>query len=259
MRKLGLLAAAAGLALGGSTAKADFVISSTRTAGPTINSAATDIVDFTVTNNGANGTGTTIKSFDVGLYSPSGMYIGVRTGANAGIPDVLFQQLASQSLSWIADEAFHTPPTSPEQPALGNGGNLAGISQLVLPLGQNPSTGTGVLTNTFTQNQLVQGIYAFLQTTGTADASPLWFARAVVPHNASVSLLNTGGTATAPTGSGRSFAPNSGLLSPGSGSFAAINNNGVSGAFTDAVPEPGTLSLVGIGAAGLLARRRRIA
>lgn len=253
MRKLGLLAAAAGLALSGSMAKADFVISAVKSTGPTINTQATDIYDFIVTNDGTHGTGTTINSIDIALTSNNGMFIGVRSG---GRGDIFYTGAGSALDSWISDQAFNTPPTSLTSGGNGNLTTTAGGT--ILLLGQDPSTNAGTsnnATSTFTANQLVQGIAGAIASTSGADASPLWFARAVVPAGSTVSLFTPGGTASAPTSANRAFEPNSGVFSPLSGSFAAINNSGTSGPFV--VPEPSSLALFGIGAAGLLARRRK--
>jgi len=261
MRQLGLLAAAAGLALSGSVVKADFVISSSRTAGPTIGGQATDIVDFTVTNTNTGGTGSTINSIDIAMSSPNGLYVGARTVSSVLRPDVFFGNSGSANDSWIGDELGLTPGGTPQQPALGNTGNLTSTSGgNVLALGGNPTTTAGTATSSVvaTANELFQAIAGTIFSTSGADASPLWFARAVVPTGQPVTLYNPGGTiSSTQANSSRSFEPLSGTFSPLSGSFAATNN--FSTPYTSAVPEPASLGLVGIGAAGLFARRRRSA
>jgi len=226
MKKLGLLAAAAGLALGGSMAKADFVISSVRNPGPTIGTQATEIVDFTINNTGVT-TGTGIASIDVALYSPSGMYVGV----NSGKADVFFQKSASSQDSWIADQVggtFATPVS------LLNGGALSNtLGGSTLALGGNPSTTppTALSTTGFVANTLVGGIAGTIyatQDTGGSDATPLWFARAVVPAGATVQILNPGGTPTSTQSNPtrlNGYEPLSGTFSPvQGGNFAASND-----------------------------------
>jgi len=254
MRKLGVLAAAAGLAVSGSVVKADFVISSNRQVGAVVvasgSTAGTyDLVSFTVTNTGTNGTGTTVNSIDIALYSASGMLIGVGTGAKGGLPTTAADIFASKSAnnnSWIADN------TSQFNLSTTTGGS-------VLTFGSNPTTTAGVsaTSQTFSNNELVGGIagviFASSPTLPQADGAPgVYFAQAVVPTGASVELLN-------PVASGRAFEPNSGIFSPLSGSFQANNLTTAGGPYVNAVPEPGSLALVGIGAVGLLARRRRTA
>jgi hypothetical protein len=250
-----MLAAAAGLALCGSVAKADFSISAVKSVGPTIGSQTTDVYDFILSNNGANSTGTTINSIDIALLSSQGMYIGVRSG---GRGDLFYTSAASANDSWISDQAFNTPPTSLTSGGNGNLTTTAGGT--ILLLGQDPATnaGTSNSATTFTANQLVQGISGAIVSSSGADSSPLWFARAVVPTDSVVTLLNPGGTASTPTPNAtRLFEPNSGVVSPLVGSFAPINDSGTSGPFV--VPEPSSFALVGIGAAGLMSRRRRTA
>lgn len=251
MRKLGVLAAAAGLAVSGSVVKADFVLSSTRQTGAiTVASGPTagtyDLVNFFITNTGTNGTGTTLNSVDIALYSPSGMLIGVGNGAKGGLPATSADVFATNSAnvnSWIADN------TSPFTLTSTAGGS-------VLLAGSNPANtaSVGPSSQTFTNNELVAGIAgAIFSTTGTqANTSPIQIAEAVVPTGALVEILN-------PVTSGRVFEPNSGTFSPLSGNFQANNDTTANGPYVNAVPEPGSLALVGIGAVGLLARRRRTA
>ena len=253
MRKLGVLAAAAGLAVSGSIAKADFVITSTRannavTVSSGQNQGTYDVVSFSIVNNGANGTGTTINSVDVGLYSSQGMLIGVGNGAKGGLPATAADIFATNSAnftgeSWIADN------TSPFNLTSTSGGS-------VLLFGANPNTTAGVtaISQTFNNNDKVAGISGTIFATNPtppqdATGVGVQFAQAVVPHGAPVSVLN-------PV-TGRPYEQNSGIFSPLNGSFQATNNTTANGPYTDGVPEPGSIALFGIGAAGLLARRRR--
>jgi hypothetical protein len=261
MRKLGFLAAAAGLAVSGSVTKADFVVSSNRVADA--GAPGYDLVSFTVTNDGTNSTGTTLNSIDIALYAPTsiatgpfagtyannGMLIGVGSGAKGGLATTNADVFASNSAnnnSWIAD---NTSPFTLTGTAAGS----------VLLLGANPTTTAGVspTSQTFTNNELVAGISGaiFSSTTPQADGAPgVYFAQAVVPTGMPVELLN-------PVTSGRAFEPNSGIFSPLNGSFQADNLTTAGGPLINgvAVPEPASFAMVGIGAAGLLARRRRMA
>src|SRR5690349_13985935 len=115
MRKLGLVAAAAGLAVCGSVAKADFHITWVKSSG--WNSSPTDVYDFLVSNDGLNGTGSGINSWDVGFYSAGGMYVGARNSH----PDVNFVSAASVNDSWVQDEAGLTPGVDTPLANPGNG------------------------------------------------------------------------------------------------------------------------------------------
>src|SRR5579859_2541108 len=68
MRKFGLLSVAAGLALTGSVARADYTITSAR-----VNNGATDTVTFSVQDNGSGGTSgfPLLNAVSVALYDPN--------------------------------------------------------------------------------------------------------------------------------------------------------------------------------------------
>jgi hypothetical protein len=265
-QKIGLLAAAAGAALGGSMAKADFTITSSRTTGAVViasgPSAGTyDIVTFTLTGTGTSNSVAGSNSVTAGLYDASGMLIGVGSGAKGGVPttsaDIFDSNTpANDGRSWIADNTSPFTLSSTTSDAFGGHGS-------VLLMGNTPSNSAGVDpqgATTFTSDELVAGIYGTIfNSAGTTQATPFQFARAVVPTGSTIFLMNPSGTkGSASANAGRLFGPSSGIFSPGGGFNNAAANN-LASPYQDpaAVPEPASFGFIGIAAAGLLARRRR--
>jgi len=269
-RKIGLLAAAAGAALCGTMAKADFTITSTRTVGNVVNpsggpAGTYDTVDFFLTGTGTSNSVAGSNSITAALYDASGMLIGVGAGGKSPIgtnqADIFanasnFGSTAYLTQSWVADNT--SPFSLSANTSDANGGHGS-----VLLAGNTPSGSAGVDPlgpTTFTANELVAGIYGTIfNSGGGTQATPINFAQAVVPTGSTVFLLNPGGTKGAATpNASRLFGPSSGEFSPGGGFNNAAANN-ISAPYQDpaAVPEPASIGLIGLGMAGLIARRRR--
>jgi len=278
MRKFGLLAAAAGLMIGGSVANADFVITSTRTQNAfTLNSVSYDIVDFTVTDTVANGTNGFINQIDLAMYDSTGggkngMLISaspqtINHVVQSGYPD-LFAQHAEASLpqtSWLQSKI--QGDTTGQTLNLG-GSSVAMFSGTVF--GFDQATSNGTFANQYADQQLVGGLAADETWTSgngfTASGAGAMFAQAAVQHGDSVTLVtpvttharavpsatwDTGGTSFGADGTPNVFS-NTGT-SPGANPVGTGT-----GAYTDAVtPEPASIGFLGLAAGGLLARRRR--
>jgi len=256
MRKLGLLAAAAGLALGGSIANADFVVSHSRANNAfTIGSTSYDIVSWTLTNDGTHSTGVDVAQIDAAFYAPAnGMVIGLN---KANHPDVygIGTETGVANDSWLNGKLTGVSTNSGQSVLLQTGSTFT-VDQ------QNP-TGDK-FSGTYTNQQSVAGIAGNMFWTTPPDISatdgfgaPITFAQIAVPHGDPVELLGTGAAnrgnvpaswESIATGFGED--PNDGISN---GVFVQLPATIIDGTVT---PEPASLSILGIMAAGLLARRR---
>ena len=220
MRKYAVLAAAAGLALTG-VAKADFIVTSTRTA-DTVD-AGNDVVEFFAKNDGTNGTGTKVIASDITLADTSGgklliKFVSASTSAKADLSATKANVDANGNI--IPDRSFVN--------ILANDGNDDPTAYSVVstvPDNTHANYAGGVTQFEVVGANLGGGINA---TTTNGGAGAL-VGVAVVPTGDPVKLSGTlGGELGAPV------------------AVSAVNG----------VPEPASLGLLGLGALGLIRRRR---
>lgn len=244
MRKYALLAAAAGLALTGSIARADFQFQHSRNNGTNTPIASgmfagDDVIELDVKNDGTNNTGTTLLAATVTLSE------NAATGKNG----VFFIRTFDQDGSGNVDDNDVSNQGGTAAPNFGTYARFGNTSQWTLA-GSMPDNASSDDPNgphgkdqpnypasgKYTDSQSMAGPItviggANLTTGGLNDATMKPLAFAVVPHGQEVTFdVNVAG-------------------SVGPSDTASI---------IDAIPEPATLGLLGLGTIGLLARRRRV-
>jgi len=254
MRKFALVAAAALMAAASSAAKADFVFSTTRTTITAANigsfngSAGSpligdDLVVLSVINGaGTAQTGNVISSVVTESSVASSPQFFIRT----------YDPTSGAAKTYnVTTPSNNTAAAFGDEGTLGNGGRNsfrpdmdASFSAFGYSVNNGPPTSDNVLSSLPTENPPTyadyQGVPNFTVTTGIggtsgiSDATLTELAQAVVPAGQPVTF--------------------SGTLS----SFGGTADNAAF-SITNPVPEPASLAVVGFGAAGLLARRRRTA
>jgi hypothetical protein len=225
MRVRSLLAAAAALTIGASVANADFQVTSTRTPGSGA-MAGFDIIKMFALNDGNNGTGTQLQSVDVQITLDQAEPLKFRLidSDGDGVDDV---------------DLFLTVP----------GFSTANPQGTYVRIGAPTSWNVA---------SAPSGLSSDPDGDGTANSNPgQTFADT---KSVRVAGFNSAGVA-ANAGSGAQFGA---IVVPSSLPDTAWHaTGGVAGTtggitnFVLPVPEPGTFGLLGIGAMGFLARRRR--
>jgi len=244
MRKYALLAAAAGLAVSGSLARADFVFTTTRTTDATGTFAGDDRVTLTVaqTGTGTAQTGTLIS-------------FNLTESSTASSPKFFIRTMNLSAINGTSGSppawASAGPNTNADFADQGEQDDLGGTSRpgnpgSALRLGAGTNTLVGSV-SVLSTNPAESGTFADTQSVPTFN---------VQAGEGGTNGINPGiggrtlGVAVVPAGQPVTFA---GIVSSFGGTAKDLQIN----ITNPAVPEPASFSLLGIGAAGLLARRRR--
>jgi len=239
MRKFALVAAAAVMAAAGSAVNADFVITTTRT---TVNDGSAfngdDLVSLLITQNaGTAQTGFLISGTVAESSTAANPQFFIRTMTTTKRYDAV--TLTNDHVADFAGEGVFrgttgfTPRNTSGLPEVdGSYVNPGGVGGPITVLGSTVPSETA--TN-YADLQSVAGFSVqagYNGTTGVDVSTTTQLAQAVVPAGQAVTF---------------------------SGTVSSFGGTASNLAFTTAVPEPTSLALVGIAAAGLFSRRRRIA
>jgi hypothetical protein len=241
-----MLAVAAGLALSGSIAKADFTITHSRVVNGT-----TDTVSYFLqeTASGSTAGFPFVSGINIALLdetSSSGMQVATSAAGKANA----YTGVQTHLITNITD-GNSTLGTIQSNPAVLNSDGSITISGSA---GSTPYAASSTIG--------VQGLGGAIgDSTGAGidmSGGPILIASVVVNHNDTVALLNT--TPTGDLTGTRVLFP---TFQPSGTDFLVTTGTGVnqlvgpSAAVVDAVPEPTSLGLVGLAMGGLIARRRR--